>query len=447
MVRLVLLILVLLLALAAPAFGQSTQLRGSVGDAVDDFKAGDPVYVDPDARDRVPRSEEQRLEEEIRTGGGRIYLAVLPSSAGTASEVGRQIIGATRQDGTYGWVVGNRFEAASSDLSQGEAGRLAAQAVRGNSVSRGLAEFVTTVNLTRSSSGATGQSGGGNESGGGNPPSGGSESGGASFLPILGIAALAFGVFALIKGRRRQREQQEDIADLRRVATDDLVALGGDIRALDLDVEMPGASPEAKQRYGEAVEAYTRAEAALERARSSKDFEPIGKELEEGRYDIAAARALLQGEQPPERRAPCFFDPRHGPSVADVEWAPADGEPRPVPVCAADAVRLQEGEEPMSREIELGGRRMPYWQAPGQFAPFYAGGMFGGFGGLATGLLFGSMLGGAMYGGWGAEDAHADAGGFGGGDFGGGDFGGGGFGGGDFGGGGGGGDFGGGDFG
>ncbi len=64
---------------------------------------------------------------------------------------------------------------------------------------------------------------------------------------------------------------------------DELVALGEDLRALDLDVQMPGANPEAKQRYGEAVEAYTRAEAAMDRATHPEDFEPIGKELEEGR--------------------------------------------------------------------------------------------------------------------------------------------------------------------
>ena len=61
---------------------------------------------------------------------------------------------------------------------------------------------------------------------------------------------------------------------------------------------------------------------------------------------MAAARAHLAGRDEPERRPPCFFDPRHGPSVADVEWQPELGEPREVPVCAADAARLEAGEEP-----------------------------------------------------------------------------------------------------
>jgi hypothetical protein len=147
---------------------------------------------------------------------------------------------------------------------------------------------------------------------------------------------------------------------------------------------------------------------------------------------MAAAKAHLAGRDEPERRPPCFFDPRHGPSVADVEWQPEWGEPRAVPVCAADAARLEAGEEPTSREVVVGGQRMPYWQAPGHYAPFYAGGMFGGFGGFFPGLLFGSMLGG----GWGIPMGGDIGGGsdWGGGDFGGGDFGGGDFGGGDFGG-------------
>ena len=98
-----------------------------------------------------------------------------------------------------------------------------------------------------------------------------------------------------------------------------------------------------------------------------------------------------------------------------------------MPVCAADAARLEAGEEPDSRQVTVGGERMPYYQAPGYYGGYYAGGMFGGFGGFLPGILFGSMIGG----GWGGGDSFggSDGGGFGGGDFGGGDFGGGDFGG------------------
>ena len=88
------------------------------------------------------------------------------------------------------------------------------------------------------------------------------------------------------------------------------------------------------------------------------------------------------------------------------------------------------------REVAVGGRSVPYWQAGPAFAP-WAGGFFGA--GLLPGLFVGSMLGGT-FGGFGYPDAayggvEDPVGGGDFGDLGGGDFGGG-FGGGDFGGGG-----------
>jgi hypothetical protein len=200
---------------------------------------------------------------------------------------------------------------------------------------------------------------------------------------------------------------------------------------------MPDVDPTAKAEYGRAVDAYQQADEAWKRARRVEDMESVTSALEEGRFAMTAAKARLAGEPVPERRPPCFFDPRHGPSVTDEEWAPPGGEPRPVPVCAADAQRLQDGVEPQAREVMVGGQPMPYWNAGPAYMP-WAGGFFGS--GLLPGLFIGSMLGGGLgfFGGLGA-DAFADDmvgnGDFGGGDFGGGDFGGGDFGGGDFGGG------------
>ena len=229
------------------------------------------------------------------------------------------------------------------------------------------------------------------------------------------------------------------MAELKENVRDDLVALGDDIRALDLDVEMPGVDPGAKADYGRAVEGYDRANALWQRARTPEDFEPVGAALEEGRFAMASAKARMEGRAAPERTPPCFFDPRHGPSAREVEWAPGDGAPRLVPACEADAQRVERGDDPEAREVMVGGQRTPYWNAGPAYAPF-AGGFFGGFGGgLFPGLMVGTLLG-SSFGGWGAADAYGA--GEGGGDWGGGgDFGGGG---GDFGGGGG--DFGGGDF-
>jgi hypothetical protein len=232
----------------------------------------------------------------------------------------------------------------------------------------------------------------------------------------------------LLRRRRRRQFEAAEFAEVKDNARDDLVALGEDIRALDLDIEMPNVDPEARADYERAVNAYDRADSAWEVARRPEDLEPVGAALEEGRWAMASAKARLEGREPPERRSPCFFDPRHGPSSREVEWAPYGGAPRMVPACEADAQRVERGEDPETREVTLGGQRMPYWAAGPMYAPFM-GGFFGV--GLLPGLMMGTMLG-SMF----------DGPDFGGGDFGGGDFGGGGFGGGDFGGG----DFGGGDF-
>src|ERR1700759_5852282 len=141
---------------------------------------------------------------------------------------------------------------------------------------------------------------------------------------------------------RPEREWEE----VRAAAHEALVALGDDIRSLDVDIQMPNVSDEAKQRYDQALQAYQRASEIFDRAKRPEDLAPVSETLEEGRDAMAYAKALVQGKPPPERRAPCFFDPRHGPSTEDVEWAPPGGARRPVPACAADAVRIKDGFAP-----------------------------------------------------------------------------------------------------
>jgi hypothetical protein len=427
--RVLLLAFVAVVALAGPAGAQTLQTTPTpVSEAASALAGGETVYVHPDARDALSQDEAREIESRIADAGGRMFVAVLPDGAGGAS-LARQIGSRVRIDGTYVAVAGDTWSAASSVLPAGTAPDLISQASRGRAgdVAAVLDGFVSEVEEAPTTGGRSDPA----EEDGGN----GGGSGG--FLAVLGVLAAGGGLLAWRAQRRRRAREAEELAELQRVAGDDLAAVGEDVRLLEIDVDMPGADPRAKERYNEAVQAYTRAEEALDLARRPDDFKPIGQALEEGRWAMAAAKAHLAGREEPERRPPCFFDPRHGPSVADVEWQPEWGAARMVPVCAADAARLEAGEEPMSREVTVGGERMPYWQAPGQYAPFYAGGMFGGFGGFVPGLLFGSMLGGGF---GGAESADAssgdagggdwgDGGGWGGGDFGGGDFGGGDFGG------------------
>jgi hypothetical protein len=435
-----LLVLVGALGAAPVAHGQG------VVDAAARALATDPVYVAAGAEPTLTSREAAALRRRIERGdAGPVYVAILPKSAldeagGDAGEVVRRLAAAVGRRGTYAAVSGGRFRAGSTSVpGAGAAATAALNAHRDEGVAAVLTDWVDRVAGARADGGAA--SGGGRD-GGGN----GSGTGILVLIGVLGGGAL---LASSVARRRRRREEQAQLADLRTAARDDLVALGDDVRDVDLDIEMPGADPRARAELGRGLEAYERAERLLDGARRPEDIAEITRTIDDGRQAMAACRALLDGHEPPPRRPPCFFDPRHGPSVADAPWAPPGGQPRDVPVCAADAARLSDGEEPAAREVLVGGRSMPYYMAPSYFGP-WAGGFFGGGGGMfLPGMLAGTLLGGSLFGpgvawggGWdGGSDGGWDGGG---GDFGGGDggdgggfdVGGGDFGGGDFGGGG-----------
>jgi hypothetical protein len=262
-------------------------------------------------------------------------------------------------------------------------------------------------------------------------------SGGFGLLPLLLLGGIGFVGY---RAWRRSRSERAAFDDVREAASEDATSLANDIYDLELELTDPNADAEAGRYHEEAIAHYSRARRALERARRPQDLAEVTEALEEGRYAIACARARLAGRPLPEHRPPCFFNPTHGPSSRDVEWAPRGGSVRTVPACEADAQRVEAGDEPGVREVSVAGARRPYWDAPSAFGP-WAGGYYGAFGGFGflQGMLFGSLLGGWGPGfgaGWiggGTDDLHRGGlgGDFGGGDFGG-DFGGGDFGGGDF---------------
>jgi hypothetical protein len=436
--RRLLIALPLALLLLAPAGARAqtaTTASPAVRDAAEALQT-DSVYVAPDNNADISQADADRIRAEIRNqgGSGPIYVAVFGPGEGEPAQLGGQLARELQADGVYAIIAGPQgrsFDAGSvrrSGLQTGVAPKLATEAIdaeRDNGGAAILLDFVDRVGEARAN--------GGKESSGGGS--------GVAFIVVIAAFFVLGGGFFLWRSRVRRRQEAEQADELRKIADEDLVALGDDIRALDIDIEMPNIDPRAKEQYARALQAFEQGSSALRQARRPEDFRPIGQTLEEGRYAMEAAKARLEGREPPEHRAPCFFDPRHGPSTRDVAWSPPYGAPRMVPACEADALRVESGDDPRTREIEVAGQgSVPYWQAPAYYGP-YAGGFYGGFGGsgLLTGLLAGSLL----AGGWdtpayGAGDWGGGGGDWGGGgDFGGGgDWGGGGFGGGDFGGGG-----------
>ena len=423
-----------LLLLPGPA------LAGQYVDAAASGLSNNPIYVSDAASGAPSGAAQQELRARIGDAGVPMYIAILPDAArdeagGNTVAVAGQIAQKLDRPGVYAVIAGRNFGAGATGgvLPKGVTPGIATDVVKANKNKSDqvlLLDFIGRVKTAAAQ-------------GGDATPAQDSRSGSGAGA-VIGIA---FAVLVVVGGgalflssRRRRRERERQLAEVKSAAQEDLLALSDDIRALDIDTQMPGTKPEALTHYSQAVDSYQRATESLDRARRTEDMAQVSSALEEGRFSMASTKAALEGRPLPERRPPCFFDPRHGPSVEDVTWAPPDGAPREVPACAADAERVRNGLEPQTRQVLVNDRQVPFYQAPAYYGPWYGGYFGGGAGGFLTGLLIGNMFGGfGGFDGWGAG-AGGD-GGNGGGDFG---DGGGGWGGGDFGGGvdfGGGGDF------
>lgn len=250
------------------------------------------------------------------------------------------------------------------------------------------------------------------------------------------VVLVLLGGIALIASRRNQErlaaQSRAELEPVQKLADEDVTALGTELQDLDLELAGRELDPGARSDYQRALDAYESAKVAVTRITRPDEVRHVTEILEDGRYAMACVRARVAGEPLPTRRPPCFFDPRHGLSVADVTWTPPGGTTREVPACALDAERVRAGAEPDSRQVLVGAQRMPYYDAGPAYSPYAAGYFGAGMPMLFTGLMLGSMMGGGFgYDGYDSGGEGGGDGGDGGGD-GGGDFGGGGDGGGDF---------------
>jgi hypothetical protein len=170
-------------------------------------------------------------------------------------------------------------------------------------------------------------------------------------------------------GRRRRREEELAAKDrwriARRIADEDITVLGEQVAELHVDTLADDLEPGARDHYRRALEHYDQAKHLLAASQSAEDVAAIEQVTADARYHRAAVLALRDGEPLPERRDPCFFDPRHGPAMQDVGWTPPDGTARTIAVCAADARRLAGGEAPEVRMVRVGDRWVPWHQSGG----------------------------------------------------------------------------------
>ncbi len=209
-------------------------------------------------------------------------------------------------------------------------------------------------------------------------------------LVLLG-AALLVGRAVSQKKERQVLEQRRaaDLDAVRKVADEDVTRFGEELQRLDSDLLTTELDQAARQDYQRALDSYESAKESMDRVTVAEDVRHVTEALEDGRYAVACVQARAAGQPLPVRRPPCFFNPAHGPSTTDIEWAPPGGQQRQVPVCAADADRVSQGAEPDIRTVQHGVGRVPYWQGGAAYSP-WASGYFAGY--ATSGLLPTFML-------------------------------------------------------
>ncbi|MFE3902233.1 hypothetical protein ACFXPY_18385 [Streptomyces sp. NPDC059153] len=355
-------------------------------DSVAEALKKSPVYVDPRARDRLSEADAEDLAKKIEDAGKPVFVAVLPEAAEfpprTLMRDLRTQVGIT---GVYAVHLGDGFNANadSSVMSRNAVGNLTGAVKRSHS---GDPEGLLTAFVDQATQQAKGQapatwSASENDQGGG----------AAVLFTVGAVAAAGAGGYALYRRSKKKRERAE-LDALRVVVDEDITAFGEELDRLDFHPSEPGADDAMRQDYTHALDTYDKAKELMAVAAKPQDVQPVTAALEEGRFALAVLAARRAGTPVPERRTPCFFDPRHGPSVIDAMWAPPGGMPRNVPVCEADADLLAAAQEPMARQVRTAHGSEPYWNAGPAYAP-WAGGYFGGTGSMLGGLLVGTMLG------------------------------------------------------
>ena len=368
------------------------------------------VCVSGSARSLISAGQEARLKSQI--GAENIWVVVAPSGSSGYNSAMRRII--SDLNGNAQFTVGfldsrlRHFGAYNQGmLPDHGAAAIATQVIRqhqadGN-IDAALTEFVTDVQQQAASGPDTGPAG---------STAGGSSHVLTTVLIVLGVIAALAVLGGLLIWRPIRRRRQQELKEAKAAAQDDLIALSAGVTDHDADVSVR-SNPEAAAEQAAALNAYERGTAALDAARSVKDMGAVSRAIAEGQYHLASAQALAAGEPRPDRRPLCFFDPRHGMSVRDVLWTPpGGGPPRPVPACADDARKVEQGIEPEMRTVQVRGAPVNYVNAG--FAPAYWGGF-----GFLPGMFTGFLLGEALSPGFGYSDGYFGGDGFGG-DYGGG---------------------------
>ena len=153
-------------------------------------------------------------------------------------------------------------------------------------------------------------------------------------LILVGVVLGGVGLYRRAAVNRRQAEEQAaletQLSTSKRAADEDVTQFGEELQRLDSDVAGHSLDEAMQQDYQRALDAYDNAKMSLDAVTKPDEIKHVTEILEDGRYAVACVKARIAGAPLPAKRPPCFFNPAHGPSSQDVDWAPPGGVPRPV---------------------------------------------------------------------------------------------------------------------
>lgn len=185
---------------------------------------------------------------------------------------------------------------------------------------------------------------------------------------VAGVIGLWLGVTALGARRARRQDEKAHLKVTQPLLNEEIIALSQQVSAL------PTTSDAQQSKLSkEVLDTVEKARQRLDAAKGDKDVEAVTTLLGSARYGMVCLDALRAGKPVPEPTAPCFFDPRHGPSTAEIQWKPADGSERKVDVCAACEQRDEAGQEPEIRMVKGWQIEQPYWEYAEDLAAYVDG--------------------------------------------------------------------------
>jgi hypothetical protein len=193
------------------------------------------------------------------------------------------------------------------------------------------------------------------------------------------LLALAAGGAATWTARRLsslradRREQAVVLDQMRRLGDEDVTVFGEQLQRLDRTLAGRPLDPSAQHDYQTALDAYERGKWDAPRMQHPDEISRLVDTLATGRFALACVHAWIEGRPRPELRVPCFFNPQHGPSSRDVMWTTARRGTRIVPACSRCAAQVAAREKPEVLTVDVGSRRVPYWEAGASLDPYSRG--------------------------------------------------------------------------